>query len=73
MTMHVVFLKDYEDHETFSDGFLPRPLGRKLVEDGTVIPYMDFVRNEKKYRKLKRKKKKAVSKKAGTREQAITT
>lgn len=75
MTMHVVFLKDYEDHEIFSDGFIPRPLGRKLVDDGTVVPYMNFIRNEKEYRKPKRgrKKKKAVSKKAERREQAITT
>ena len=38
MTMRVVFLKEYGDHEAGWEGFIPRPLGQRLCQQDITIP-----------------------------------
>jgi hypothetical protein len=38
MTMRVVFLQEYGDHEAGWEGFIPRQLGRRLCQQEITIP-----------------------------------
>lgn len=47
MTMHIVYLKDFEGHKVGDSGFEERTRARRLCNNGVVEPYMTYMKRQK--------------------------
>ena len=47
MTMHIVYLKDFEGHKAGDPGYEERTRARRLCNNGVVEPYMTHAARQK--------------------------
>jgi len=76
MTVHIVYLRDHNEHRSGEDAYVDRSLGRSLMQSGIALSYTEALKRKKKMmmpgpRKRGKPRKKAISRKAQSREMAI--